>query len=533
MFVLGQSDEALRAAWIEYSAHDAVCTFVLFWSLRSKLREMPWRSADTGESGSMMDFYERYWRPFGEVLVGMEREGMELDTGHLREMEAKAREQKRNATEYFRRWAEQRVADAHFMNVGSDSQVQQLLFAGAKRKRRPGAGPDEPDEYLPEERVFKVANVEGVIEEGKKVARKTRSIVLRGLGPTIPVEQFTNKGAPAVTQAVIQALAGKLKFDLDLRPDLDLDFIESGGSDTEEDAEGEEGEGGEGGSSPSPDPPIPPWEDIGTVPPVPHSEAPAGVATVALDVAVAVAVAVPPPAEPPAGPPPPPPLAVAVAASEATVEDVSMYGKAYSAFGGGEEGKEACLALSALVEVGSINSLLTNFLLPLQGTDIRSPSHRVHTSLNINTETGRLSARKPSLQNQPSAVKDRYHIRKAFCTRPGNILVVADYGQLELRVLAHLARCKSMIEAFRLGGDFHSRTALNMYPHIREAVERGEVLLEGGVEGGEGVPLLKDKYKAERQKAKMLNFSIAYGKTTTGLAKDWEVGGRGVLQIRE
>ena len=63
---------------------------------------------------------------------------------------------------------------------------------------------------------------------------------------------------------------------------------------------------------------------------------------------------------------------------------------------------------------------------------------RVHCSLNINTETGRLSCRRPNLQNQPALEKDRYFIRKAFRAEEGNKLVVADYGQLELRILAHM-----------------------------------------------------------------------------------------------
>ena len=88
---------------------------------------------------------------------------------------------------------------------------------------------------------------------------------------------------------------------------------------------------------------------------------------------------------------------------------------------------------------------------------------RVHCSLNINTETGRLSARKPNLQNQPALDKDVYKIRKAFVAGKGNKLIVADYGQLELRVLAHLTNCKAMINAFKEGGDFHSRTAIGMY----------------------------------------------------------------------
>ena len=64
-------------------------------------------------------------------------------------------------------------------------------------------------------------------------------------------------------------------------------------------------------------------------------------------------------------------------------------------------------------------------------------------------------------------------MRKAFKAEEGKTLVVADYGQLELRLLAHMAGCKSMLEAFRLGGDFHSRTALGMYDHIQKAIDRG------------------------------------------------------------
>jgi DNA polymerase-1 len=127
------------------------------------------------------------------------------------------------------------------------------------------------------------------------------------------------------------------------------------------------------------------------------------------------------------------------------------------------------------------------------------------------------------LQNQPALEKDRYKIRQAFVAAPGKSLVVADYGQLELRLLAHLADCKSMKAAFKAGGDFHSRTAMNMYPHVREAVEKERVLLEWEGQGKPPAPLLKDMFGSERRKAKMLNFSIAYGKTAMGLAKDWKV----------
>lgn len=81
---------------------------------------------------------------------------------------------------------------------------------------------------------------------------------------------------------------------------------------------------------------------------------------------------------------------------------------------------------------------------------ILSPDNRVHCSLNINTETGRLSSRRPNLQNQPALEKDRYKIRHAFQAGDGKKLVVADYGQLELRILAHVTDCTSMIKAFEV-----------------------------------------------------------------------------------
>lgn len=159
--------------------------------------------------------------------------------------------------------------------------------------------------------------------------------------------------------------------------------------------------------------------------------------------------------------------------------------------------------------MNSIETMLNTFILPLQS--VADAEQRVHCSLNLNTETGRLSSRSPNLQNQPALEKDVYFIRKAFMAKPGNILLVSDYGQLELRVLAHMTKCKAMIEAFRLGGDFHSRTALSMYDYIKEDIAKGTCLLEWDSSKGEPpAPLLKHKYASERRQAKILNFSLAY-----------------------
>lgn len=166
--------------------------------------------------------------------------------------------------------------------------------------------------------------------------------------------------------------------------------------------------------------------------------------------------------------------------------------------------------------------MIANFLTSLQS--LVDHQSRVHCSLNLNTETGRLSSRRPNLQNQPALEKDKYKIRKAFTASPGNNLIVADYGQLELRLLASMTNCESMIDAFASGGDFHSRTALDMFDHVKEKVNSGEVLLEWDYSKGDPPkPLLKDAFGSERRKAKTLNFSIAYGKTAHGLSNDWGV----------
>lgn len=79
-----------------------------------------------------------------------------------------------------------------------------------------------------------------------------------------------------------------------------------------------------------------------------------------------------------------------------------------------------------------------------------------------------------------------------------------------------------MIDAFKKGGDFHSRTAIDMFDYIKKDIQEKKVLLEWDKSKGvPPVPLLKDKYASERRKAKTVNFSIAYGKTIKGFADDW------------
>ncbi|RAL43428.1 hypothetical protein DM860_012569 [Cuscuta australis] len=434
-----------RKLWISYSALDSISTLMLYDSLKTKLSNRIWKF-DGVYKGNMLNFYERYWLPFGELLVQMETEGVLVDRAYLAELEKVAQAEEEIASNRFRVWASKYCPDAKYMNVGSDVQLRQLFFGGTLNKK-------DSNEILAETRDFKVLNAENIIEEEEKAPTKIRNITLHKIGDRIETDLYTSSGWPSVSGDALKALAGRISADFQITNEADDNKEEVSVSNNNESS-------------------VVNNEELCTNP------------------------------------------------------EASGYGTAYKAFGGGQAGIEACHAIASLCEICSINSLISNFIIPLQSGEISGKNGRIHCSLNINTETGRLSARRPNLQNQPALEKDRYKIRQAFIASPGNSLIVADYGQLELRILAHLANCKSMLAAFEAGGDFHSRTALNMYPHIREAVEQKHVLLEWNRQPGEDkppVPLLKDAFASERRKAKMLNFSIAYGKTTAGLARDWKV----------
>jgi DNA polymerase-1 len=128
-----------RANWIDYSTLDAQATWLLRESLECKLRNMP---ADSSryivsdeafrQCATMWEFYEQYWKPFGALLVSMEKEGMLVDSQQLQEAEKLAKQHQEEAEKTFRKWASQRCADARWMNVGSGAQVrrpQASLFA--------------------------------------------------------------------------------------------------------------------------------------------------------------------------------------------------------------------------------------------------------------------------------------------------------------------------------------------------------------------------------------------------------------------
>ena len=128
---------------------------------------------------------------------------------------------------------------------------------------------------------------------------------------------------------------------------------------------------------------------------------------------------------------------------------------------------------------------------------IRLGSGRVHTTFNqTGAATGRLSSSNPNLQNIPIRTELGRKIRTAFVPREGWKLIVADYSQIELRLLAHMSRDKVLVEAFRNGEDIHTRTAAEVF----------------------GTPPLLVT-REMRNNAKAVNFGIVYGQTAFGLAQ--------------
>jgi DNA polymerase-1 len=157
--------------------------------------------------------------------------------------------------------------------------------------------------------------------------------------------------------------------------------------------------------------------------------------------------------------------------------------------------------IGKVLEYRGLKKLLSTYVeaLPLL---INKSTGRIHTSFNqAVASTGRLSSNNPNLQNIPVRDERGREIRKAFIPEDGHIFFSADYSQIELRLMAHLSKDKSMIADFLSGHDIHAATASKIF----------------GVD-------IKDVTREMRSRAKTANFGIIYGISSFGLSERLTIG---------
>ncbi|MBN8484683.1 MAG: DNA polymerase I [Sphingomonadales bacterium] len=156
----------------------------------------------------------------------------------------------------------------------------------------------------------------------------------------------------------------------------------------------------------------------------------------------------------------------------------------------GLAGEGAAIATKVL-EWRQLSKLRSTYTEALQEA-INPQTGRVHTSYSlVGAQTGRLSSTEPNLQNIPIRTEIGRQIRDAFVAEPGNVILAADYSQIELRLAAHMADVPELKEAFAAGEDIHARTAQEMFGEVN---------------------------RDTRGRAKTVNFAILYGISRWGLA---------------
>jgi DNA polymerase-1 len=149
-----------------------------------------------------------------------------------------------------------------------------------------------------------------------------------------------------------------------------------------------------------------------------------------------------------------------------------------------------------LIEYRELTKLKSTYIDALPGY-IRADTGRVHTSFNqTGAATGRLSSSDPNLQNIPVRTRRGGEIRRAFVAPPGHLLLIADYSQVELRLLAHFSDDPAFVAAFQRGGDIHRQTAAVIFG-VPEANVTGEM----------------------RARAKTINFATIYGQGALALSR--------------
>ena len=153
-----------------------------------------------------------------------------------------------------------------------------------------------------------------------------------------------------------------------------------------------------------------------------------------------------------------------------------------------------------IIEYRSMVKLNSTYVEGLKN-EINKDTGRVHSVFNQTiASTGRISSTEPNLQNIPTRTEEGRELRKAFVPEDDYILCDADYSQIELRVLSHLADEQNLIDAFEQGLDIHAKTASQVF-HVK----------------------LSDVTPEMRSRAKAVNFGIVYGISDYGLARDLKI----------
>ena len=161
-----------------------------------------------------------------------------------------------------------------------------------------------------------------------------------------------------------------------------------------------------------------------------------------------------------------------------------------------EKLKDAHPIIPLITDYRELTKLITTYVTTLPNM-ISAQDKRIHTSFNQTvTATGRLSSSDPNLQNIPIRTELGRTIRRAFTASKGNLLISADYSQIELRLAAIISKDPKMLESFKKGEDIHRRTAAEVYT------------------------VTLDKVTADqRRHAKEVNFGVIYGLGSTGLSQ--------------
>ena len=163
----------------------------------------------------------------------------------------------------------------------------------------------------------------------------------------------------------------------------------------------------------------------------------------------------------------------------------------------GELAEDKRMIGKKLLEYRAYKKLLSTYIEPIP--KLADKEDRIHTTFNQNgTSTGRLSSANPNLQNIPVRTDDGIRIRTGFVAKEGHSLISFDYSQIELRVLAELSKDKHLVQAYQDDQDLHSLTARKIFFKTEE----------------------DEISRNERSIAKVINFSILYGKTPFGLSKE-------------